>query len=138
MRGRYPDGPELLEELDGAADDKKRVLAIWETVLGLARVQEVCARLGIGETRFRQLRARTLKGSIDGVRSRPGGRPRQYAAAEAQRIRALEQELAETKLELQQALVRTEVALILPQRADGEPTKKGQRSTAKLRKRKPR
>jgi hypothetical protein len=138
MRGRYPDGPELLDQLDGAEDDKRRVLAVWETVLGLARVQEVCDRLGIGETRFRQLRALTLRGAIDGVRCRPGGRPRHRALADAVRIRELEQELAEARLELQQALVRAEVALILPQRTEEKPTKKGQGSSVKLRKRKPR
>jgi hypothetical protein len=46
--------------------------------------------------------------------------------------------LAEKELVLQQALVREEVALILPQRAETETTKRGQRSSVKLRRRKPR
>jgi transposase-like protein len=137
MRGRYPDGPaELLEALDGTTEDKQRVQAILETVFGPARVVQTCEQLDIGETRFRQLRELALQGALDGIRARPSGRPSGHADAE--RIRELEQQLAETKLELQQALVRTEVALILPHRTEVEPIKKGPCSSVKLRKRKPR
>jgi hypothetical protein len=137
MRGRYPDGPaELLEALDGTTEDKQRVQAILKTVFGPARVVQTCEQLDIGETRFRQLRELALQGALDGIRARPSGRPSGHADAE--RIRELEQQLAETKLELQQALVRTEVALILPHRTEVEPIKKGPCSSVKLRKRKPR
>jgi transposase-like protein len=137
MRGRYPDGPaELLEALDGTTEDKQRVQAILETVFGPARVVQTCEQLEIGETRFRQLRELALQGALDGIRARPSGRPSGHA--DAARIRELEQQLAETKLELQQALVRTEVALILPHRTEVEPIKKGPCSSVKLRKRKPR
>jgi transposase-like protein len=137
MRGRYPDGPaELLEALDGTTEDKQRVQAILKTVFGPARVVQTCEQLDIGETRFRQLRELALQGALDGIRARPSGRPSGHADAE--RIRELEQQLAETKLELQQALVRTEVALILPHRTGVEPIKKGPCSSVKLRKRKPR
>jgi hypothetical protein len=137
MRGRYPDGAaELLEALDGTTEDKQRVQAILETVFGPARVVQTCEQLEIGETRFRQLRELALQGALDGIRARPSGRPSGHADAE--RIRELEQQLAETKLELQQALVRTEVALILPHRTEVEPIKKGPCSSVKLRKRKPR
>jgi hypothetical protein len=137
MRGRYPDGAaELLEALDGTTEDKQRVQAILETVFGPARVVQTCEQLEIGETRFRQLRELALQGALDGIRARPSGRPSGHAGAE--RIRELEQQLAETKLELQQALVRTEVALILPHRTEVEPIKKGPCSSVKLRKRKPR
>jgi len=126
----------LLEALDGTTEDKQRVQEILETVFGPARVVQTCEQLNIGETRFRQLRELALQGALDGIRARPSGRPSRHADAE--RIRELEQQLAETKLELQQALVRTEVALILPHRTEDEPTKKGKCSSVKLRKRKPR
>lgn len=139
MRGRYPDGPEeLLEPLDGTQEDKQRVQAILATVFGSARVVQTCEQLGIGETRFRQLRERILQGALDGVRPRLGGRRRRQAVADVERIHELERLLAERELELQQALVRTEVALILPQRTEAEPAKKGRPSTVKLRKQKPR
>ena len=126
----------MLEALDGTTEDKQRVQAILKTVFGPARVVQTCEQLDIGETRFRQLRELALQGALDGIRARPSGRPSGHADAE--RIRELEQQLAETKLELQQALVRTEVALILPQRTESATTKKGRPSNVKLRKRKPR
>lgn len=139
MRGRYPDTlEELLEPLDGTTEDKQRLQAILETACGPARVLQTCERLGIGETRFRQLRERALQGALDGICPRPGGRPSKQAPCDAERVGTLEQELAETRLELQQALVRAEVALILPQRSEEETVKKGRRSNVKLRKRKPR
>ncbi len=139
MRGRYPDGAEeLLEALDGTTEDKQRVQAILETVFGPARVLPTCDKLAIGETRFRQLRELALQGALDGIRAKPAGRPSKHAVADAERIGELEQQLAEAKLELQQALVRAEVALILPQRTEEEPIKKGRCSSVKLRKRKPR
>ena len=139
MRGRYPDGPqELLETLDGTTEDKQRVQAVLATVFGSARVMEACQDLGIGETRFRQLRDLALQGALDGIRLRPAGRPSRRATADATRVGELEQVLAGKELELQQALVREEVALILPQRTEDATVKKGRRSTVKLRKRKPR
>jgi hypothetical protein len=138
MRGRYPDGPEeLLEPLDGTAEDKQRVHVILDTVFGSGRVLQACAQLGIGETRFRQLRERVLQGALEGVRPRVGGRRRQQVVADVECMAELERELVEARLALQEAQVRTEVALILPQREE-EPVKKGPRSSVKLRKRKPR
>lgn len=139
MRGRYPDGPEaLLEQFDGSAEDKRRLQAIMETVFGPARVCQTCERLDIGETYYRQLRDRALYGALDGIRARPAGRPSRRAVADAERIRELEQRAGELELALQEALVRAEVALILPQRSAVESEKKGQRPSVKLRKQKPR
>lgn len=139
MRGRYPDSlEELLADLEGSAEDKQRVQAILETVCGSARVLHVCAKLDIGETRFRQLRTLILQGALDAIRPRPAGRPSRQAVVTAEQLRELEQVLAEKDLELHEAQVREEVALILPQRAEMETVKKGRRATVKLRKRKPR
>jgi hypothetical protein len=128
----------LLDAFEGSAEDKERVRRIMPTVFGSARVHETCEELGIGETRFRQLRDLMLQGALDAIKARPAGRPSQRHVVDGERNRELEQQLAETKLELQEALVRAEVALILPQRTEEEPAKKGRCSSVKLRKRKPR
>jgi hypothetical protein len=138
MRGRYPAGIECVDELDGASADKARLKAIFGTLSGQARTLEACDQLAIGETRFRQLRKRALQSALDGITPRPAGRPSRRSAAEAERIRELEEALAEKELQLQQALVRAEVALIVPQRLEDETAKKGQRPSVKLRKQKPR
>ena len=89
----------------------------------------------VGETRFRQLRRRVLQGALDAIKPKPPGRPSKATTLDAQRLAELERLLAEKELELRQALVREEVALILRAAEDG---KKTSRASVKLRKRKPR
>ena len=138
MRGRYPAGMEYLDKLDAAAEDKARLKAIFDTLYGQVRLLEACEQLGIGETRFHQLRELALRGALDAIRPRPAGRPRVRETAAAQRIQELEQALAAKELELQAALVRAEVALIVPGRFESAEAKKGQRPSVKLGKQKPR
>src|SRR5215831_1749263 len=67
---------------------------------------------------------------------KPPGRPSKTTTFDAQRVAELERLLAEKELELKQALVREEVALILPRVA--EAGKKTSRASVKLSNRKPR
>jgi hypothetical protein len=138
MRGRYPAGIEYVDKLEGEEADKERLKAILETLFGATRLLEACERVGVRETRFHQLRDRALQGALDAITARPTGRPSRQAVVSADRLRELEQVLAEKEWALQQAQVREEVALILPQRGEVETVKKGRRSNVKLRKRKPR
>ena len=140
MRGRRPAGPEYVDQLDGTAQDKERVKAVLDTVYGRARLLEACDRIAVGESRFRQLREAALQGALEAIAPRPAGRPRQTCSSEAERIRELEAALAEKELELHEAQVRAEVALVLPRVVEGQvgPGKKTRRPTVKLRKSKPR
>ena len=138
MSGRYPAGVEYVDKLEGSVEDKERLKAIFDTLYGEARLLEACARLGIRETRFHQLREQALQGALDGIARRPAGRPCRHATPEAAQIAELERALAEKDLELQEAQVRAEVALIVPQRVKVESKKKGRRPSVKLRKQKPR
>jgi hypothetical protein len=138
MRGRYPaDLDECIDELDADTEDKKRLKTILKTVYGESRLFQSCETLVVGETRFRQLRRRALQGALDAIKPKPSGRRSKSTTPEAQRIRELEELLAEKELQLQQALVREEVALILP-RAAAATEKKTRRPSVKLRKQKPR
>lgn len=138
MRGRYPAGVEYLDKLDAAAEDKARLKAIFDTLYGQVRLLEACEQLGIRETRFHQLRERALRGALDAIRPRLAGRPRVRETPADERIRELEQALAEKELELQAALVRAEVALIVPGRVESPVEKKGRRPSVRLSKQKPR
>jgi hypothetical protein len=137
MRGRHPTQLDVyIDELDGAAEDKRRLKVILATGSGEARLFESCKTLEVGETRFRQLCRQALQGALDGIKPKPPGRPGKALTADTQRVAELERVLAEKELELRQALVREEVALILPRAA--EAGKKTPSPTVKLRKRKPR
>jgi hypothetical protein len=135
MRGRYPASVEYVDKVEGSALAKERGRAILETMFCGLRWQEACQRVGVRETRLHQLRHEGVQAYIRSMEPGAPGRPSLSTTAEAERIRELEVALAEKELQLQQALVRAEVALILPQTELG---KKGQRPSVKLRKRKPR
>ena len=138
MRGRYPAGlDECIDELDGTAEEKQRLHLILDTLVGEARLFESCAALGIGETRFRQLRRLVFQGALDALKRKTPGRPSQTTTGNAPEVAELQRRLADKELELQEMLVREEVALILP-RAAAAAEKKTLRTTRKRRRRKPR
>ena len=113
MRGRYPAGPESVEQLEGSDKAKERVRVILETIQGTLRVQEACSRLGISEQRHRQLRAQMLQAAVAGVEDQPSGRPAR--APESAEVVALRQQVVQLQRELQAARVYEEIALALPQ-----------------------
>src|SRR6516225_6697665 len=115
MRGRYPAGPEYVEHLDASSLAKERLQVVLETLAGTCRVQEACARLGVGEVRFHQLRLQALQAAADRLETRPGGRPRRVVPREAEQVEALQERMAELEVELRAAQVREELALVLPQ-----------------------
>ena len=138
MRGRYPAGSEYVDKVAGSLLAKERGRVLFDMQAGQLRLQEACAVLGVRETRLHQLRHAAVQAWVQSLEPGIPGRPSLPATPEAERIRELERALAQKELELQEALVKTEVALIVPQRLQVEPTKKGQRPSVKLRKQKPR
>jgi hypothetical protein len=137
MRGRYPAGVEFIDKLDGSAQSKQRLKAILDTLAGEQRLLQACRRLGIGGTRFHRLREQAMQGALTAIEPRPPGR-RSKAASVAEQVGELEQALAEARLQVQQAQLREEIALILPHAAADGAGKKTRRPSVKLRKRKPR
>jgi hypothetical protein len=99
--------------LAGSPQAKERLSVVLETLAGSCRVGEACARLGISEPRFDQLRAQVLRAGLASLEPRAVGRPRQ-PAAEAP-VQALEARVAELEIDLKAAQVREEIALALPQ-----------------------
>ena len=138
MRGRYPAGPEYVDKVEGSALAKERARALLKTMFGGLRWREACQQLGVRETRLHQLRQAALQAFVRSLEPGTPGRPSRAVTREAVRMAELEQALAEKELELEQALVRAEVALIVPRRAGAEREKKTARPSVKLRKQKPR
>jgi hypothetical protein len=114
MRGRRPSGPEYVERLQGSTQAKERLHVILETVAGRCRVIEACARLGISEPRFHQLRTEVLAAALQTLEPRPLGRPTKTPSAAAEHAEALQEQLDTLEVALQAAQVREEVALALP------------------------
>jgi hypothetical protein len=128
MRGRLPSGPTFVDRLDGSPVAKERLKVLLETLAGTCRIGEACARLGIQESRFEQVRIGVLQAALAAAEQRRAGRrprPRGPRDAEVQQLR---QRVAELEAQLQTALLRAEVAVLLPQ--VGDATQKKTATTA--------
>jgi transposase-like protein len=93
---------------------KWRLRVLLETIVGSISVAQACEELGISESRLHELRREALVGALQALMPKPSGRP-----ANPEGPPPHEQELVariqELEVDLQAALVRTELALAMPQ-----------------------
>lgn len=113
--GRPPKGSELVERFEGSAEAKERLKAIIDAMTGAATVAEVCARLGVGESRFYQIRDEMLEGALASLEPGMAGRPRKEEPEEEKRLAEMTRRIKRLELELEAAHVRTELALTMPE-----------------------
>lgn len=99
-----------LVELTGASELAcERLKAILLTLCGHWEVRDALAHLGIGRTRFQDLRRRTLAACVAALESRPLGRPRGEVREDGGRIASLKEENRDLEHALR--LVRAELEL---------------------------
>jgi hypothetical protein len=115
MRGRRPWGPEYAETLKLSELAQERLKVVLQTIAGQCRIGDACARLGISEQRFDQLREESLLAAGERLELRAAGRPVQTPSPAQDQIRLLEEKVAELEIELRVARTRAEIALVLPQ-----------------------
>lgn len=114
MRGRYPAGWEYLDRFDASADAKERFRVAIEILTGACRVQDACARLGLGTTRLEHVREAIVAAALAGAeRQRPGRPPRVVAELEHE-VARLQQQVAQLEAAVAVANVRAELATTLP------------------------
>jgi hypothetical protein len=132
MRGRRPAGPDYVDGLEGSQLARHRLKVILQTLKGECRLSEACTELNISPQRFHQLREEALTGALLSIEPGSPGRRPQTPSPDAERIRALETELAAKEVELKAARARAEIATILPSVAsptrEAESKKKTRRS----------
>ena len=114
MRGRKPVGPEYADKLQGSDTAKLRAKVILETMMGTCRVLEACARLGISEQRFHQLREEMMAAAVQALEPGHAGRPAHTPTPAEEQVVALEQQLVDKDVELRAAKARAELAVIMP------------------------
>jgi transposase len=112
MRGRPPMGAEIVEHLSGSSQAKQRLAVILRTLAGEISVPQACQELGVGETRFHELRNETLQHALDDLEAKPRGRP--PSAQEDARVAELQQQILTLKTDLRAAQIREELATMLP------------------------
>src|SRR5262249_60524982 len=112
--GRRPAGPDYVDPLDGCAAVKERLEVILETIAGTCRVREACARLGLCEQRFHQLREEALTAALQALEpGTPGPKPQTPSPAQKQ-VEVLADQVATLEVELAAAKAREEIALTIP------------------------
>lgn len=121
-RGRKPQGPKLVERLEGSERAKARLRVILETLAGRRTIPDACAVLGIHESMFHKLRLEVLQAALGRLEPRPLGRPPRSASLHDAHVLELEQELRDLRVELHASQIREELAEALPRLADPRPT----------------
>ena len=75
---------------------------------------EACEKLGIKEARFDQLRLEGLQALVTALEDKPAGRPARPPTPAEEENRELHAQIALLRGELQAALLKAEIAVILP------------------------
>ena len=119
--GRRPTGPQIVERLEGSPSAKRRLEVILETIAGQLTIPEACARLGICESRFHDLRNRTLQATLNTLEPRRLGRPPKPTSSQQGEIDAMKAELDRARKELAVADVQVSLARIHPGLLEGPP-----------------
>lgn len=111
---RPPEGVGHVGRLDGPEDLKRRLRVLLDTLAGRVSVAQACAALGVSESRLHELRRQALVGALGALMPKPAGRPATAETTTA-REKDLEARIGELEVDLQAALVRTELALAMPE-----------------------
>jgi len=96
----------LVDTMPGSAQARERATVILRTLSREWSVQAGCVRLGVGRTRFQDLRQRLLLSAVNALEERAAGRPRKPTAHGQRKsllgtVAELEHELARAKTELE-------------------------------------
>jgi hypothetical protein len=115
-RGRPPQGPRLVENVEGSDAAKERLRVILETLAGTLSVEHACALLGVGEARFHEMRSEVLRQAVSLLEPKPKGRrPEPPPSEDAQDIERLRQQVDKLRTDLRASQVREKIALVAPQ-----------------------
>ena len=125
MAGRS-DPSALIGKLPASAAARERAKVIFSTLGRQRSVDEACTCLGIGRTRFQDLRRRLLQAAVEALEERAAGRPRlprdpddPGKRALRRRVAVLEDELHRLKTELDLATSAAGPAVARRRRAKG-------------------
>jgi len=114
-RGRPPLGLGHIDRLSGSDQAKARLKVMVDTLTGEKTVAAACFELGLSEARFHELRDETLAGAISLLEPKPLGRPPTPGPTDAEReLLRLQKENRRLKLEAHAAVIREEIAMVMP------------------------
>lgn len=97
---------------------KHRLEVILETLTGNVTIAEACEQLGIGESRFHELRKTALEDALETMRPGYVGRPRKDRPSPEQ-IEEMRRKIEDLEQELRKEQTRTEVKQIIGNKKPG-------------------
>jgi len=100
----------LVELVEASPQARERARVILRTLAKACSVQAGCARLGVGRTRFQDLRQRMLEAAVTALEDRPAGRPRAKVAQTCRQMSMLRRRLATLELDLRRTQTELDIA----------------------------
>jgi hypothetical protein len=107
-------GPKLAQGTDGSKAARQRLQVMLATLAGAITIDQACRKLGIGRSRFHDLRSQFLQRAAIWLEPRPRGRKPQVTDLRDRQLEQLQHQVTQLKLDLYAAQVREELALVLP------------------------
>lgn len=111
MAGRKPLTTGHVDHLDDSERAKDRLRTFLETLSGTLPIPAACARLGLGESYFHELRGEWLQAALGLLEPKPLGRPRREVEAGplVQEHARLSEEAAALREQLRAVQVQAEI-----------------------------
>lgn len=113
-RGRPPLGSAHVDSLDGPEELKQRLRVVLDVIARACTIEDACCKLGVCPARLHEMRQQVLAGALAALAPGRPGRPARQPEPGEERIRELEHELDEARIDLQAARTRLEIALVMP------------------------
>lgn len=112
--GRPPKGPELVDDLDGSDQAKRKLRIMIQTLSGEKTIPQACAELGIERSRFHAMRKTFLLDAVNSLEPRNRGRPPAQVSPEQAKVDLLEKRVEALTFEVRAAQIREELAVVMP------------------------
>jgi DNA-binding HxlR family transcriptional regulator len=100
----------LVESIEASPQARERAQAILRTLAQKWSVQAGCRCLGVGRTRFQDLRQRMLGAAVAALEEGAAGRPRRQVQRTCRQLSMLRRRLAELEQELRRTQAELDVA----------------------------
>lgn len=117
--GRPNKGIGHVDKLDADESTKERIRAILQTISGDVSVKDAAERLGIGVSRFHELRDSFLEGGASGLAPGQKGRPAHEEDPKDHEIEVLKNRIQELEIDVETTRLREQIALSMPHLVEG-------------------
>jgi Helix-turn-helix domain len=100
----------LVDTVQASPQARERTKVILLTLAGKWSVQAACQWLGVGRTRFQDLRRRLLEAAVAALEERAAGRPRLRVARTCRQLSLLRRRLATLEMDLRRTQAELAIA----------------------------